>query len=183
MEVSHATESVIQVPLTNGGFTVVDAADAEMVFSRRWRSSNRKNRGSRSLYACSSRGVLMHRLILSAPRGVQVDHRDRDGLNNRRSNLRLCTQSQNNANQAKTRGTSRFKGVCWDKHSCKWQAAIQINHDRRYIGLFTSQEAAARAYDAAALELFGEFARLNFGAMVAGTDTQWGGAVGSSQGS
>jgi hypothetical protein len=102
------------------------------------------------------RWILLHRLLLNASKGVEVDHRNRDGLDNRRSNLRLATRSQNRANTRAVGGTSIYKGVT--RAGKAWQAEIAC----KYIGRFPTEGAAARAYDAAAREVFGEFAYLNF---------------------
>jgi hypothetical protein len=109
----------------------------------------------------------MHRRILGAQPGQDVDHINHNGLDNRRENLRLCTRSQNNANMKKHGSTSsKFKGVVWRKARTKWIAQIihREDHKRRhtYLGSFKNEEDAARAYDRAAKELFGEFALLNF---------------------
>jgi hypothetical protein len=101
----------------------------------------------------------MHTLLM--PGAAQIDHRDGDGLNNRRENLRPATRTQNNANQRKYRGTSRYKGVSWDVSSRRWRARIHCDHRETSLGQFTSEADAARAYNAAALEHFGEYARLN----------------------
>jgi hypothetical protein len=101
----------------------------------------------------------MHRVILGLADGdpTQVDHRNHDGLDNRRSNLRTATPPQNNGNQLKRKGTtSKYKGVSRYKGR-RWRAAIQ----RRHLGIFGSEEAAATAYNVAASEVFGEYAHLN----------------------
>jgi hypothetical protein len=104
----------------------------------------------------------MHRFILSAPKGIQVDHRDNDGLHNTRGNIRLCTCQQNQGNSRPTTcHTSIFKGVHWDKRDRIWQAKIHINRRSIYLGNFIKEIDAALAYDDAAREYFGEFARLN----------------------
>jgi hypothetical protein len=102
--------------------------------------------------------VYMHDLIMGT---AGVDHRDRDGLNNCRCNLRVASQSQNGANTLPRVGTSRYKGVSWDRKMGCWRAQITVRRKMRYLGLFGSEEDAARAYDEAALETWGEYARLN----------------------
>lgn len=108
--------------------------------------------------------VLMHREIRGAEATeVHVDHRDGDGLNNQRSNLRLVTNAENHMNmKPQEGGTSRFKGVYWNKGKGKWQAQISLNGTRTSLGRYDTEEQAAAAYDEAATTHFGEFARLNF---------------------
>ena len=105
--------------------------------------------------------MTLHRLLLGS--AVLVDHRDGNGLNNQRSNLRPATHAQNLQNTRKRAGTtSRFKGVCWNKKKQAWVAFIKHEGKKKYLGCFSSEEVAARAYDFAASETFGEFACLNF---------------------
>ena len=107
--------------------------------------------------------VRMHRLITNAPKGMVADHINHNGLDNRKSNLRVCTNAENMRNQHSQKGgTSIYKGVCWHKASGKWYAQIKFKGKTIHIGLFTDKEEAARAYDAKAKELFGEYAYLNF---------------------
>lgn len=113
--------------------------------------------------------ISMHRLILEKKLKRQlksweeVDHINRDGLDNRRSNLRSCDRSKNRSNSAKQnkKTTSKYKGVCWDKKSKKWRSQIGINKKRIYLGFFENEIDAARTYNEAALKYFGEFARIN----------------------
>ena len=103
----------------------------------------------------------MHRLVLLARHATLVDHINRDKLDNRRENLRYATQSQQNANKEKFHGRSRFKGVHrrWDGR--KWVAQIKVHNRRLSLGCFVDEEDAARAYNRAAREYFGEYACLN----------------------
>jgi len=93
--------------------------------------------------------------------GKKHDHINRNGLDNRRSNLRLATKSQNMANAVSRGGSSRFKGVLWDKARSKWKAQGKHNYKIYMLGRFDIEEDAARAYDAWAVKAFGEFARVN----------------------
>jgi len=111
-----------------------------------------------------SYAVLMHREIMQAKKGQIVDHTNGDKLDNRKTNLRLCTHKQNISNQkvqSKLSKSSKYKGVIWDKKKKKWLARIQINKKIIYLGWFDSELAAAEAYNAGAKTFFKEFARLN----------------------
>jgi hypothetical protein len=101
---------------------------------------------------------------MNAPPGILVDHRNNDGLDNRRDNLRLATFSQNNINcrRNKSKSSSRFVGVTFDKRKKQWRVRISVSRKRIFLGYFDSEIDAAKAYDQAAKKYYGEFARLNF---------------------
>jgi hypothetical protein len=154
----------IHVPLGRGTYsTLISAADAPLIAGYRWfRHHNGHGgyyvRGYRKGASQPYRYTYMHALIA----GPGCDHRDGDGLNNQRHNLRPATGSQNLANTSSRGGSSRFKGVCQPAGSSSWLARITVNYRSRHLGSFPTEEAAARAYDAAARAAWGEFARLNF---------------------
>lgn len=153
-----------KIPLTQGKFALVDDADYDWLMQWKWYAI-RNDKGS--WYAQGyvyNKHVRMHRLIIKAPSGVDVDHINGDGLDNRGHNLRLCTNSQNQHNQkTRRKGTSSiYKGVSWHRSSKRWQVLINYNKERIYLGLFTNEIEAAKVYDKKAIELFGEFARTNF---------------------
>ncbi len=150
------------IPLTQDKFAIVDAEDYERLARHKWHVS--KSHNSEYAVRCPGRKrILMHRLLLNAPGGLVVDHRDGNGLNNRKGNLRLCTHQENSYNQRPRRGgTSRFRGVCWKKTIRKYAAKIQKNGKRYYLGYFADEIEAAVVYDIKAMELFGEFAYFNF---------------------
>ncbi len=106
--------------------------------------------------------VTMHRQIMDFPKDIMIDHINGNGIDNRRSNLRFATYSQNLANMRSVApSTSRFKGVYWDKKANAWGSTIQHEKERIFIGYFNDEYAAALAYDAHARELFKEYAYLN----------------------
>ena len=149
------------IPLIRGGFAIVDADDYEKLAQYRWYCYHWGN----STYAFrrkAGRKIYMHREILKGPKGKVVDHKDGNGLNNRRNNLRLCTKAQNAWNSRPVPNcSSKYKGVSWDKRGKKWRAGIKYNGRRINIARFEDEVEAAKAYDRKAKELFGEFAYLN----------------------
>ena len=155
-----------KIPLTQGKFALVDDADYEELIKHKWlacvfdRTSYARRR-KRINGKCIA--YHMHRLIMNAPDDKHIDHKDGNGLNNQRSNLRICTQAENIRNQGIGKNnTSGYKGVNWCTRNNKWIARVGHKYERVYLGYFTCLIKAAKAYDKVALELHGEFASLNF---------------------
>lgn len=145
----------------------VDDEDYERVSALKWRLFYGNQQ---KMYAANGDGTLMHRVIAGTPTGMQTDHRNGNGLDNRRSNLRIATHSQNLANQPsrlvrKGRPTqSKFKGVTHLEGRLRpWRATISVHRKQHFLGYHPNEVDAARAYDAAARLYFGEFAHTNFG--------------------
>jgi len=160
-------EDIRYIPLTQGKFAIVDAADYEELSKYKW-YANRINGGTYYALRPSPAGViLMHRQIMKPPKGMVVHHIDGYGLHNRRSNLIICTQAQNSYNcRPRRNSSSKYKGVHLNKtlKHRKWAATIKCKAKggREFLGRFESEAEAARAYDRRAKELFGNFAYLNF---------------------
>lgn len=162
-----------QIPLTQGKVAIVDDELYEWLNQWKWLAHWYKNNNSfyaeRIIYLGGGRrnpkrkAVRMHRLILRVKKGQITDHINHDTLDNRRVNLRRCTNAQNLQNQLPRKNTSsKYKGVSWYKSNKKWVASIRLNYKYIYLGCFVSEIKAAEAYDAKAKEIFGEFAYLNF---------------------
>jgi hypothetical protein len=141
--------------LTQGFVTFVSPEDASMLAQRNWYA---KPASQQLIYAAAKRDGRLHRILLGEP-DDHIDHKDRNGLNNRRSNLRPCTRSQNLGNSRKRSNKTGFRGVYLEGRTGRWCAMLSDQH----LGTFDTPEAAARAYDAAAIERFGDFATTNFG--------------------
>lgn len=159
---------VIQVPLSQGLFALVDEADYPKISAHKWHAFRRRT--DNTFYAARSiprdngrrSKEFMHRVITGIP-GFN-DHKDGNGLNNTRANLRAATTAENCRNIRKPRHgvTSRYKGVCWHPKGQKFQATIRKDRKNHYLGLFKLEADAAWAYDRAARQMFGAFARCNF---------------------
>lgn len=159
-------EKVKRIPLTQGKVATVSEKDYAYLSQFKWFTTLNYRNWYAARKGVDSNGkqitIWMHRVILDAPADMQVDHRDLDGLNNHRHNLRLCTPSENRRNRLKlANNTSGYKGVFWIEPSHKWQARIALNGFSKSLGYFNTAEDAARAYDVAAPKYHGEFASVN----------------------
>ena len=153
-------ESHVKITLSNGAIALVSASDADLVAQYRWRPSQSKM----TCYAVTKidgRTVYMHRLILEAKPGEYVDHKNYDGLDNRRSNIAVCTQVQNAGAMRPYRvsSTSGIRGI--HKHGRKWRVMIgkATEHHSQYVGSFSTLDEAIAARASAASARWGEFAR------------------------
>ena len=151
------------IPLTRGKVAIIDTADIPLVDGYNWRAQI--TCGNDKWYAYSKqRKIFLHRLLMTPPPGFITDHKNRNGLDCRRSNLRFATRMQNAQNKAHPRTGTIFKGVRQRKENGRrrWCALITVNKKKIYLGYFATAEEAAHAYDEAASMHFGEFAALNF---------------------
>jgi hypothetical protein len=153
------------IELTQGKSAIVDDADYERLSCWKWfaHSGGYAVRNA-PMVAGVRYGILyMHRLIVDAPTSTEVDHINGNKLDNRRSNLRICDPSLNQANRKiRQNTTSQFKGVRYRADRKKWEARIKVKGRGMFLGYFGAETQAARAYDTAAVLHFGEFARTNF---------------------
>jgi hypothetical protein len=157
-----------KIPLSQEQFALVDDEDFAELSKHKWYAFRRNK--EYSYYAIRNIGIKpnrgserMHNVIMKPPKGFEVDHKDGNGLNNQRYNLRVCSRSQNMGNtRGQRRNSSRYKGVHWDSRNNNWRPMICKNYKILNLGSFKSEVEAAKAYDAKAKELYGEFACLNF---------------------
>ncbi|HYE77557.1 MAG TPA: HNH endonuclease [bacterium] len=157
-----------EIPLNKGMMAWVDDEDFEKLSSYRWRVV----KGKTGMYAYTTVGIApyvrkgysMHSMLIEVPPGMVTDHIDGNGLNNQKSNLRVCTHAQNMMNQrkARTSKTSPYKGVSWCKDQEKWRVQLITGGKVYRFGRYTDPVEAARVYDREARRMFGEYARLNF---------------------
>jgi hypothetical protein len=150
------------ITLTKGRVAIVDDADYEVLSRKKWSCGGNGHGNIYAFRTDNKRTVFMHRVIIDAKNGETVDHKNGNGLDNRRMNLRTCTNSQNSMNRIPKRKRiySSLKGITRDKTG-RWKACIYVDKKRHHLGMYDKAEDAASAYDSAATKYFGEFARLN----------------------
>lgn len=161
-----------EIELSNSHLkTTVDEGDCAAVSDRSWYLVKRNGDLHYAYTSLSGRPVNMHNFILDSPEGYEIDHKNRNGLDNRRRNLRVCKHAENLYNKRKYKNNkSGYKGVYWEtrpsppyrSNKGSWAAQLRIRGKKKFLGYFNTAERAARAYDIAAKKYFGEFARLNF---------------------
>lgn len=171
---------MVEVTLTQGKVALIDDEDAERILAHKWTLLTINREGKITYYARRNvapqgwngpqKSILLHRFILDAPDGMQVDHINHDGLDNRRENLRLATNAQNHWNIPSSRPNQfGFRGVESPKRfNGGYGARIKVNGELVRVGPFKTAEEAARAYDLLAKHYHGEFATLNFPTKEAG---------------
>lgn len=162
----EAAVGTVELPLTQGKVALIDAGDFERVRGFSWYAFRTRN----LWYAAASnpnpggpRRLYLHRLLMNAPKGVEVDHKNGNGLDNRRStNLRLASHQRNICNQRLSQAnTSGFKGVICSRTPGVWVAQTKCHGKMIRLGSYPDKVTAAYAYDLAAIELFGQYARCN----------------------
>lgn len=153
-----------EIPLSQGKVTIVDEGDYAFLMQWKWhyhvtgyaQRNSPRNGGKQH-------PIKMHRVIMECPSNMVVDHINHDKLDNRRCNLRICTQGQNNINSLGwSRRLGKYKGTSWNKICKKWGAYIQVNRIPIFLGYYNNDIDAAKAYDTAAIMYHGQFAKLNF---------------------
>lgn len=153
-----------KIPLTKGLFAIVDEEDYEKLSKIKWRSLLSSKNISYAIRTIQQNykkeNILMHRFVLNlSDKTLHIDHINGNGLDNRKSNLRITNRNGNMRNLTRERvnNTSGYRGVSFDKESNKWLSYIYINRKQKKLGRFTNKEDAAIAFDKAAKSLFGDF--------------------------
>jgi hypothetical protein len=154
-----------EIQLNQGLITLIDDEDYEKFAHLKWQASKHRYTWYvkyRYQHNKEITHISLHRVIMNAPKGIEVDHVDGNGLDNRKKNLRLATHIENHHNQKPQQScSSQYKGVSLDKHSNKWTARISNNGISHFLGRFQLEEEAALAYNEAAMKYHQEFAYLN----------------------
>lgn len=158
-----------EIPLTRGQIALVDDEDYEYLNQWKWCAQYKYKCGNYYVVRAArkeeyidgkGRLILMHRIILNAPKGIQVDHINMNTLDNRKQNLRLATSAENQRNRKIfVNNTSGYKGVHWKKQAHRWVATITVNNKDIHLGYFDTPEEAYEAYCKAAKYYHGKFAR------------------------
>lgn len=157
---NRAESDIVGVPLNKGQIAIIDAADAERVLKYKWYVRPDKHGGFYAKACIDGKKTGLHRFILDAPQGMDVDHINHNPLDNRRCNIRVCTRAQNMMGQ-KPHSGSPYKGVSFITEKKKWIAQIGVSSKNIHLGYFDNEVDAARAYNEAAKKHFGEYALLN----------------------
>lgn len=159
-----------EIKLTQNQVALVDDEDFDYLNQWKWFAMHNNRKGRKHWYVGRNspmvdgirRTIRMHRLIMNVKEEMEIDHKNGNGLDNCRSNLRICLPIENTRNQRlRSDNASGFKGVCWNKEAKKFTASIGLNRKRQHIGYFCSALEAAKAYNETAKKLHGEFALLN----------------------
>lgn len=159
-----------EIPLTHGQVALVDDEDYDLLTIHKWSALKAQRQNRVNFYAVrtvTADGqqdcIYMHRVVIGAADGQKVDHKNGNGCDNQKSNLRFANSSQNVANQiALLRANkSGYRGVYWAAYAKRWRAQLGGHGARVHLGYFDDPLAAARAYDRAAVAVWGEFARPN----------------------
>ena len=152
-----------KIQLPNGLFSLVDDDDYEKLNQYKWRLGRRsvvRHQVKEEYKSKKRKTILMHRMIMNPEEGYVVDHINHNIFDNRKENLRICTQQQNSFNRKKQKSAfhSKYKGVSFYKKTKKWMASIKLNNKNIYLGIYDEEENAAKAYKVAAKKYHGEYA-------------------------
>lgn len=150
-----------KIKLTQGKFALVDDDMFEKLSKYKWHALKRCNTFYANKRGKNNSKIQMHRVVLNTPDDMETDHKDGNGLNNQRSNLRVCSHSENCRNKKKPKNnTTGYKGLSWCERNKKWLVRICVNKKRIYLGHFKTKKSAYKAYCEASIKFHGKFARI-----------------------
>jgi len=150
-----------KIELTQNKYAIVDDGDYDYLNQWKWYCS--KDNYAQRIDNKLNKTILMHRVIMNPPSHLHIDHINRNGLNNQKENLRVCTRTQNNGNRRISKhNTSNIKGVSWHKTSKKWRGTICIKNKNIHLGYFSNKYDAKDAHEKEAKEYFGEFIQMAY---------------------
>ena len=149
----------IEISLSQNLKALIDEEDYPLVSKYIWHAYKSKNTWGAATHPSRNKSISLHRLIMSCPKGMCVDHINGNGLDNRRENLRICTIAENNRNRVRMQknNISGFRGVFWEKSCKKWRSQISINNKNVHLGIFKNIEDAYNKYCEASKRYYGEF--------------------------
>jgi hypothetical protein len=163
--ITDKSKGIEIIRLSKDYFTIIDSEDLPRVSKYKWHTTT-VNKYNKPRAVCSFKGrktLKLSRLIMNAPDNMVVDHINGNPLDNRKCNLRICSQRENMLNRNLNRNNkSGYKGVSWSKRDNKWLSELQTNNKSYYLGIYKDKIEAAKAYDKKAIEFFGEYAKTNF---------------------
>lgn len=145
-------------------YFVIDNEDFNKIKNYKWRLYYDKNKNLKYVLTTdkNKKTLFLHRYIMNCPNNMIIDHKNHNGLDNQKNNLRICNYINNNRNKKKCKNsTSKYKGVYWNKYHKKWEVSIKNKNEKKFLGYFNNEKEAAKKYNNYAILHYNEYAYLN----------------------